>query len=109
VLPSIPLQGVRDSSPLTLVTSRSSLLDLRNTGLTGSIPADIGRLHRLKVLDVSLNILAGSIPPTIGNLTKLQRLILNKNHLSGSIPLQLQSLRNLRHTFAIQLFKWPNS
>ena len=46
-------------------------LDLEDTGITGSIPSDIGYLKNLEWLDLSENELTGSIPSEIGNLTNL--------------------------------------
>jgi len=61
-------------------------LNLESSGLTGSIPPEIGNLTNLEVLWLSDNQLTGSIPPEIGNLTNLIGLRLNDNQLTGIIP-----------------------
>jgi hypothetical protein len=61
-------------------------LDLSRSGLTGSIPSEIGNLTNLTHLDLESNQLTGSIPPEIGNLTNLIWLRLDDNQLSGIIP-----------------------
>jgi len=61
-------------------------LDLRNSGLTGSIPPELGNLTNLTWLDLGKNELTGSIPSEIGNLTNLSILNLDGNQLTGSIP-----------------------
>ncbi|KAF7050858.1 hypothetical protein CFC21_059160 [Triticum aestivum] len=99
-----------------------SLLVLRlagNTGITGSIPAELGGIEMLVTLDlaglmlagdipVSLskcqfllelnlsgNKLQGVIPDTLNNLTYLRMLDLHKNQLDGGIPVSLAQLTNL--------------
>ena len=61
-------------------------LNLSSTGLTGSIPPEIGNLTNLNYLWLSNNQLTGSIPSEIGNLTNLEVLSLSSNQLSGIIP-----------------------
>ena len=61
-------------------------LNLSNSGLTGSIPPEIGNLTNLTNLLLSNNQLTGSIPPEIGNLTNLTYLLLSNNQLTGIIP-----------------------
>ena len=71
-------------------------LSLYNSGLRGSISAEIGNLTELKNLDLSYNSLSGSIPTAIGNLTKLGELELGNNSLTGRIPTAIGNLTNLR-------------
>ena len=65
---------------------KTTSLDLRNSGLTGSIPPEIGNLTNLTYLSLNGNQLTGSIPSEIGNLTNLNVLYLMYNRLSGIIP-----------------------
>ena len=72
---------------------------LRLTGLSGTIPPQIGNLTGLKYLNLNSyadwdlhNRLSGSIPPELGNLTNLDHLDLGNNRLSGSIPPELGNL-----------------
>ena len=70
-------------------------LYLNSNQLTGSIPLEIGNLTNLIVLDLGSNQLTGSIPSEIGNLTNLQELYLYNNQLTGSIPPEIGNLTNL--------------
>ncbi len=78
-------------------------LGLRNSGLTGPIPPEIGNLTNLTYLNLGRNELTGSIPPEIGNLTNLTYLNLGYNQLTGSIPQEIGNLTNL-----IRLFLYYN-
>ena len=73
----------------------TTVLDLNDSGLTGSIPPEIGNLENLTYLDLTSNDLTGSIPPEIGNLTNLTSLGLGGNNLTGSIPSEIGNLMNL--------------
>jgi hypothetical protein len=73
----------------------TTVLILTNSGLTGSIPPEIGNLTNLTVLRLYSNQLTGSIPPEIGNLTNLTDLWLSNNQLTGSIPSEIGNLTNL--------------
>ena len=70
-------------------------LALRNNGLSGSLPSQLGQLDSLQVLSLDRNSISGSLPSSLGNLSNLTRLAMNRNSLSGSIPSQLGSLSNL--------------
>ena len=70
-------------------------LGLRNNGLTGSIPPEVGQLTQLKGLSLGGNQLTGSIPPEIGQLTQLTELHLWGNWLGGSIPPEVGRLTKL--------------
>ncbi len=73
-----------------------TILDLRENGLVGEIPPDLGKLTDLLVLDLGGNTLGGEIPPDLGKLTDLLVLDLGGNTLSGEIPPKLGKLVNLR-------------
>ena len=87
--PSVNLWGVDYSIENTTV------LNLYNQGLTGSIPSEIGNLTNLTELKIRYNQLTGSIPSEIGNLTNLKKLYLSYNDLTGSIPPEIGNLTNL--------------
>ena len=74
-------------------------LDLSGSGLTGSIPPEIGNLTNLTELDLDGNQLTGSIPSEIGNLTNLTELDLEGNQLTGSIPSEIGNLTNLESMY----------
>ena len=82
--------GVRTNSAGRVVE-----LKLDNNRLSGSIPAELGKLVHLQHLDLSNNNLSGPIPAELGNLTRLQQLILSHNALTGQLPMSLTNLRQL--------------
>lgn len=69
-------------------------LDLSDNRITGALPAEIGRLQRLRTLDVSGNAMTG-VPAEIGRLRDLEVLDLSDNRLTG-LPLELGDLTQLR-------------
>ena len=73
----------------------TSILQLWNSGLTGSIPSEIGSLTNLTELYLQSNHLTGSIPLEIGNLTDLTHLWLSDNLITDSIPPEIGNLINL--------------
>ena len=72
-------------------------LNLPENGLTGEIPAEVGRFPALQILDLRDNRLRGSIPADLGDLAGLRQLLLHGNRLEGEIPPELGRLAALRH------------
>ncbi len=70
--------------------SRVTELDLFGESLSGSIPAELGKLLELTHLDLSSNSLTGEIPRELGELSNLTELRLSGNSLTGCIPLALK-------------------
>jgi leucine-rich repeat protein SHOC2 len=68
-------------------------LVLQNFGLTGAVPAEIGRLSALRQLDLTHNQLT-SLPAEIGQLTSLEGLYLVGNELT-SLPVEIGQLTSL--------------
>jgi len=66
-------------------------LVLEDFGLTGAVPAEIGRLSALRELNLGLNQLT-SLPAEIGQLTSLKVLDLVGNKLT-SVPAAIRELR----------------
>ena len=71
---------------------RVTSLDLASESLTGTIPAELGRLLELTVLKLNGNSLTGSIPAELGWLDNLTELRLTGNSLTGCIPLGLKDV-----------------
>ena len=71
---------------------RVTIARLQKKGLTGQIPAALGRLDMLEELWLYTNQLSGTIPPEIGNLTNLRWLFVSSNSLEGQIPETLNNL-----------------
>ena len=74
---------------------RVTELTLYEWGLTGEIPAELGKLSNLRWLKLSSNQLTGEIPTELGELTNLRLLNLQSNQLTGEIPTELGKLSNL--------------
>ena len=72
--------------------SRVTKLELDSESLTGSIPAEIGRLFKLTHLDLSNNSLSGDIPAELGWLSNLEEIRLSGNSLTGCIPVTLKDV-----------------
>ena len=79
---------------------RVTAVTLRNRGLRGSIPPEIGDLSELRGLGlyskgiIGRDALTGTIPEEIGNLTKLRGLGLTGHYITGSIPESLNDLKD---------------
>ncbi len=72
--------------------SRVTKLLLSGESLSGTIPADLGRLFELTHLNLSSNSLTGSIPRELGLLYNLQEIRLSGNSLTGCIPVALKDV-----------------
>ena len=72
-------------------------IDLGETGLSGSLPAELGNLSELGYLWLYDNELSGSIPPELGNIASLQSLSIDRNRLSGPVRPELGKLVNLSY------------
>ncbi len=74
---------------------RVTHIQLREGGLNGEIPAELGNLTNLRELNLGGNQLTGQIPAELGDLTNLRELVFWGNQLTGQISAQLGSLTNL--------------
>ena len=72
-------------------------INLFNSTLQGTIPAELGALTALTSLILGSNELESSIPSEIGRLTALEVLYLGDNQLTSSIPLELGQLTGLTY------------
>nr|DAD32254.1 TPA_asm: hypothetical protein HUJ06_011105 [Nelumbo nucifera] len=73
-----------------------NFLILFQNQLSGSMPWEIGNILNLYELDLSNNHLTGFIPPSIGNLSRLAKLSLMNNQLSGTLPHEMGKLKRLQ-------------
>ena len=87
-----------DGVTLRGTPARVRYLDLRDRGLGGSIPAELGRLSSLTYLNLRRNDLSGPIPTELDSLTNLRVLNLHSNELSGTIP-DLSSMTRLEQLY----------
>ena len=65
---------------------------LRDNGLAGPIPPELGELGHLEYLRLSDNGLTGAIPPELGGLSSVTHLVLDGNTITGAIPPELGGL-----------------
>lgn len=80
---------------ITCLTGQVTSLNLSSNSLSGTIPADLEDLIKLKWLYLDHNILTGTIPSELGNLPNLLDLGLVNHSLEGSIPTNLSNLSSL--------------
>ena len=86
--------GTRALSAWTGVTvggtpQRVTGLRLGAQGLTGPLPAALGRLTHLTALDLRGNALTGDVPEALSTLTRLTELHLSGTRLTGCLPAAL--------------------
>jgi leucine-rich repeat protein SHOC2 len=91
-----------DSGPeewygVKMVDGRVVELDLDGVGLTGAIPAEVGRLTALRELGLSENQLT-SVPAEVGQLAALRELRLDDNDLT-SLPVEIGQLTSLTELY----------
>ena len=70
-------------------------IDLKNNGLTGTLPRELGLLEHLDILDLYGNEIGGTIPPEIGDLPVLWGISLGENWFEGAIPPELGNMPEL--------------
>ncbi|XP_062179116.1 probable LRR receptor-like serine/threonine-protein kinase At4g37250 [Phragmites australis] len=75
-----------NASLAAATVSRVISLVLPNAQLSGTLPADLGRVEHLRHLDLSGNSLNGSLPATLLNASELRVLSLAGNGISGELP-----------------------
>ena len=73
----------------------TQILNLANSGLTGSIPPQVGNLINLTYLDLRINQLSGPIPSELWNLVNLTYLNLGINQLTGTISPEISNMIGL--------------
>lgn len=73
-------------------------LDLKNHGLSGSLPDSIGNLTGMQTINLSGNKLSGSIPD-LGGMRTLTVLHLDGNQFSGTIKPSMETLINLKELY----------
>jgi leucine-rich repeat protein SHOC2 len=88
-------EPVEQWSGVTMDNGRVVVLKLQEFGLTGAVPAEVGRLSALRVLDLQGNQLT-SLPAEIGQLASLEGLYINCNELT-SVPAEIGQLASLKH------------
>eukprot|EP00536_Pseudo-nitzschia_multiseries_P014994 jgi/Psemu1/216542/e_gw1.800.32.1 len=102
---SAPIKGNTrswiDSNPTCLWTAtkcedlKPRELDLRQLGVSGTIPKFIHVLQSFYKMDFGINALTGTLPSEIGLLTSLTYLHLYDNQLTGTIPSEIGLLTRL--------------
>ncbi|KAK8454715.1 hypothetical protein SEVIR_4G019500v4 [Setaria viridis] len=77
--------------------SKLSYLQLNDNELTGTIPAELGKLTELFELNLANNNLEGHIPANISSCSALNKFNVYGNRLNGSIPGGFQKLESLTY------------
>ena len=80
---------------VTVSNGRVTGLVLRNNGLAGTLPSELGNLTGLTSLEIYLASLSGPIPSELGNLTNLESLKIYDTIVSGPVPTGLGILTGL--------------
>jgi hypothetical protein len=76
-------------------------LDFTKTQLYGTMPNELGELHKLKYMDLSFTSLSGTVPEALCGLMALQSLHLELTLISGTLPRAVGGLTQLQD---LQLF-----
>jgi leucine-rich repeat protein SHOC2 len=102
VCPELQERWPEDEQPedwagVEMENGRVVKLELEEFGLTGAVPAEIGRLSALTKLDLGYNDLT-SLPAEIGQLTALEELYLHDNQLT-SLPAEIGQLTSLEQLY----------
>ncbi|RZC43492.1 hypothetical protein C5167_036445 [Papaver somniferum] len=77
------------------VFPKLTYLNLANNNLSGTMPAEIGKLAELRFLRLANNTLTGPIPYQVCNLQKLRNLELSENYLSNPDSTQCKGMASL--------------
>ena len=83
-----------DWEGVAMENGRVVKLSLEDVGLSGAVPAEVGRLTALRELNVSRNALT-LLPAEIGQLASLVKLSLSENQLT-SVPAEIGQLASLQ-------------
>ena len=86
-----------DWEGVAMENGRVVKLSLEDVGLTGAVPAEVGRLTALWELNVSRNALT-LLPAEIGQLASLVKLSLSENQLT-SVPAEIGQLTSLERLY----------
>ena len=90
--------------------SQLETLGLGKLGLTGVLPASIGRLASAQSIILHCNHLSGCIPSELCECRKLKKLLLFENDLTGPVPSELEQcelLEDMRLTPGNKLDDMP--
>lgn len=88
--------GISGEIPRCITTlSFLRIIDLSGNRISGTLPAEIGKLQQLTRLTVADNLITGAIPPSLTAVTGLTHLDLRNNRISGPIPQGLGRFRIL--------------
>ncbi|GLT51784.1 hypothetical protein SLA2020_251680 [Shorea laevis] len=76
--------------------SKLRFLSVAINAFSGPIPKELGNLKELTVLSIHTNNFSGALPPELGNLVKLERLYIESCGVGGEIPSTFANLLNMR-------------
>lgn len=81
--------------PCNSTTGELKVLDLRENGLYGSLPPEIGYLRSLEYIALQYNFLSGYLPSEIGLLSNLVEIDVDESDIGGPLPTEIGNLQNL--------------
>ncbi|KAL3795148.1 hypothetical protein HJC23_007376 [Cyclotella cryptica] len=85
----VGLADVKDGESAHIVTG----INLPNSGLSGTLPSQLGQLAHLQEINLRGNLIRGSIPNEIAMLSELKTLDLTECQLGGTLPQRWASKR----------------
>ena len=71
------------------------MLVMDDSGLSGTLPTQIGALHELQELKLDKSALSGTIPLAVDGLRSARVFDLDHSGVSGTLPLEIFSLSKL--------------
>ncbi|KAG0492534.1 hypothetical protein HPP92_005932 [Vanilla planifolia] len=79
---------INGTSSLDFISKMGALstLILRNSKISGALPANLAQYTSLQKLDLSFNNITGDLPQSLFNLNSLNMLFLGNNSLTGTLP-----------------------
>ncbi|KAL3637371.1 hypothetical protein CASFOL_018539 [Castilleja foliolosa] len=87
-------------------STKLEYLSLETNMLTGSVPAELGKLTNLVNLRLSSNTFTGKVP-SFGSWTNLTMLELQASGFEGPIPSSISLLKNLTELSELTCLNWP--
>ena len=70
---------------------------LHNTGISGNIPSDIGKMTGLMETELSFTSLHGNIPSRFDLLKELHYLVMDETHIHGPTPTELENMQQIKY------------
>ena len=93
----LSVSGLTGTLPPELGSLKLGSLILASNNISGTLPPELAKLTQLQQFNLSFNnLLSGTVPPGLAKMSQLQRLDLAHTSLSGSIPGNMGQLSQLQ-------------